>query len=286
MKETELVQGRFSTVRYFNIGNKTVLEKALSCPQPIADAEKHILQQCAESEGAKNIVKIYNAFPAKGVTMFLEYCEEGNLNQYVSKRLFMKKHLNAADCRSFMTDIASGLQFLHNIDIIHANLLPENILVTSCSKPVYKIGGFGSAAGRQAGRNNRRDEEHGGLDGTEDACFLPPEEALDKKSDIFSLGAVTYALWSPQFVDDKLVAYYGGRRLAKMAGKIDLGHITDQGLRDIINEALKADIAGRPTAEEVCSMLNTGYSWWKILICGGVVAGVSIYGYTYFRNNT
>ncbi|XP_048252601.1 serine/threonine-protein kinase ULK3-like [Haliotis rufescens] len=250
MKETELVQGRFSTLRNFNIGNKTVLVKAFSCPQPIADAEKNILRQCAESEGAKNIVKIYDAFPAKGVTMILEYCEEGNLNQYVSKRLFMKKPPNAADCRSFMTDIASGLQFLHHIDIIHGNLLPENILVTSYSKPVYKIGGFGSAARRKARRNNRRVEEHGGLDATEDSCFLPPEGALDKKSDIFSLGAVTYALWSPQFVNDKLVAYYGGRHLAKMAGEIDLRHITDQRLRDIINEALKGDIVGRPTAEQ------------------------------------
>ncbi|XP_071082570.1 aurora kinase A-like [Haliotis cracherodii] len=333
MAGIELVPGRFSRVRKEKKGNKMVVEKVLVCSQRQAAAEKNILRQCAESEGAKNIVKmIGEGFTADGFTLTFEYCEEGNLDQYVSKRSNSNNPLGEADCRSVVTDIASGLEFLHNLRIEHRNLQPENILVTWYNRAVYKIAGFGSARslseydGRRGLERDRRhggdhdgghfsvhdgghfgvhdgghfgvhdgghfgvhdgeDGEHDENDGTGDTCFSPPEAALTEKSDIFSLGAVAFALLRPEFDDDKLVAYYTGRRLTEVRGEIELRHITDQGLGDVIKAALRRDMSKRPTAEQVCEMLKTVYSdpvlmklaYGYLAICAiGIGVGIGVF---------
>ncbi|XP_048252595.1 probable serine/threonine-protein kinase irlF [Haliotis rufescens] len=325
MAGIELVPGRFSRVRKEKKGNKMVVEKVLVCSQLQAAAEKNILRQCGESEGAKNIVKmIGEGFTADCFTLTFEYCEEGSLDQYVSKRSNSKNPLDEADCRSVVTDIGSGLEFLHNLRIEHRNLQPENILVTWYNRAVYKIAGFGSARslseydGRRGLERDRRhggdhdgghfgvhdgghfgvhdgghfgvhdgeDGEHDENDGAGDTCFSPPEAALTDKSDIFSLGAIAFALLRPEFDDDKLVAYYNGRRLAEVRGEIELRHVADQGLGDVIKAALRRDMSKRPTAEQVCEMLKTVYSdsvlmklaYGYLAICAiGIGVGIGVF---------
>ncbi|XP_046382016.2 serine/threonine-protein kinase ark1-like [Haliotis rufescens] len=272
MSGRELVPGRFSRGHKENIGIEMVFKKVLVCSHCHAAAEKDILRQCLGSEGAKNIVKmIGDSFTEDCFTLTFEYCEEGSLDQYVSKRLTMKSPLDEADCRSVVTDIASGLQFLHKIGIIHGNIQPENILVTWDSGTLYKIGGFGSAA-------RRLTREHAGEEGTGDTCFSPPEAVLTEKSDIFSLGVIAFALLRQEFDHNKLVAYYNGRRLAKVGGEIKLPGVADQGFGDCIKAALRQDISRRPTAEEVYLTLNTSNWWCKWAFLGVcVVAGVAMY---------
>jgi D-alanyl-D-alanine dipeptidase len=84
----------------------------------------------------------------------------------------------------------SGLQAAHEAGLVHGDLSPDSILVTSSSdnRPLVKLIGFGSV-------------QHGGTPaagGGESVKYAAPERvaghAPDERSDVFSLGAVLHHL--------------------------------------------------------------------------------------------
>jgi serine/threonine protein kinase len=92
-----------------------------------------------------------------------------------------------------MLQIVSGLNYLHENNLMHRDLKPENIFITK-EKDEYclKIGDFGLAT------EASEDEDHKTVCGT--LNFMSPEVASSKPynfpSDIFSLGVVFYSLLS------------------------------------------------------------------------------------------
>ena len=89
-----------------------------------------------------NIIDIYDAI-------------EGNGNKYVFMELFafnLRTYFNKRDLTSrqkvqLMAQIADGLTFLHEHDIVHRKVKPENLLiyVKQNGSPVVKISDFGSS---------------------------------------------------------------------------------------------------------------------------------------------
>ena len=74
----------------------------------------------------KNIVKILDIYSDdKEMWMFLEFCNGGDLNTYA------RAHFQEFNRRKLiiMTEIAEGLQFLHDLRIAHRDMKPENILI-------------------------------------------------------------------------------------------------------------------------------------------------------------
>ena len=87
----------------------------------------------------KNVVEIVEYFNENKIYIVMEFCEIGNLNDYM-----VQNDTELCQRISFMCDMALGVNYLHSQNIIHRDLKPENILLTAKSgKIVCKITDFG-----------------------------------------------------------------------------------------------------------------------------------------------
>src|SRR5262249_36775849 len=90
---------------------------------------------------------------------------------------------NVEVIQSLMLQALQGLAYLHNQNILHGDLKPENLLVTFTSSPNLKIIDFSIS--------------HPHLINTGGTpAFLPPEkilkEKIDQRSDLYSLAVIFY----------------------------------------------------------------------------------------------
>lgn len=121
-------------------------------------------------------------------TVVEEYISGLTLNNYINE-----KQLSEAEIIKLISQVCDGLRVIHsqNPPIIHKDLKPSNIIVSSDG--IVKIIDFDAA--RKYKENADTDTCHLGT-----AAFASPEHygysQTDERSDIYSLGAVMYELFS------------------------------------------------------------------------------------------
>ncbi len=131
-----------------------------------------------------HLVKLIHYFLSKDrkrIYLLYEYCDGGDLKQFVEKKggfLTFKEALN------ILYQITDGLAYLHNLGFIHFDIKPENILL---KKPnLWKLGDFGLIKTRGFS---------GILDIKGTVGYIAPEVfkgEIHRSSDIFSLGCLLY----------------------------------------------------------------------------------------------
>ena len=117
--------------------------------------------------------------------MAMEYVEGDSLAGIIRER----RTLTIADKTSYIEQICAGLHFAHRAGIVHRDIKPANIMVDL--EGIVRILDFGIA--RIEGSAMTQD---GSLMGS--LNYMSPEQMLgrpiDHRSDIFSVGLVTYEL--------------------------------------------------------------------------------------------
>ena len=92
-----------------------------------------------------NIVQIFDVKRDKNdFWIFSEYCDLGDLNKYFGTNYKDVSKLGARI--KIMTQIANGLEYLHDSEIVHRDIKPGNILISSGTTPgdvTAKLGDFG-----------------------------------------------------------------------------------------------------------------------------------------------
>ncbi|TGZ62369.1 hypothetical protein CRM22_007487 [Opisthorchis felineus] len=81
------------------------------------------------------------SWDTRSVFLFMEYCAGGDLSDF----LHAKNRLPEPLVRRFLRQMALALQYLKEKNIIHMDLKPQNILLTSSTNPVLKVTDFGFA---------------------------------------------------------------------------------------------------------------------------------------------
>lgn len=86
--------------------------------------------------------------PTKLPLLSMEYCQKGNLRHLLQKPKNISG-MEEREIRSILKDIASGLEHLHNLNITHRDIKPDNIVLQHCNhrkgNTVYKIIDLGYA---------------------------------------------------------------------------------------------------------------------------------------------
>ncbi|CAK5281160.1 unnamed protein product, partial [Mycena citricolor] len=92
----------------------------------------------------ENIVGIRDIYRLRGdgVELVLEFVDGGTLRQFISRY----KGLSERMTKHLMRQLFTGLAYMHSQHVIHRDIKPDNILLTSDTPPVVKITDFGVAA--------------------------------------------------------------------------------------------------------------------------------------------
>lgn len=135
-----------------------------------------------------NIVRLYGIKRSSGhIFLIFEYCKGGDMS------IFLRKHgkLSEPIARHFLLQLASGLLYLHERNLIHRDLKPQNLLLTSENETAQlKIADFGFV--------KEIDEQ----DLTDTLCgtplYMAPEmmrsQPYNSKVDLWSVGTILYEL--------------------------------------------------------------------------------------------
>ena len=132
-----------------------------------------------------NIVNIYDVGSENGMHyIVMEYVEGITLKTYIEK----KGQLSFKEAVSIAIQVGRGIEAAHNKNIVHRDIKPQNIMISTEGK--VKVTDFGIA--RAASSNTISSDVMGSVH------YASPEQArngfVDGKSDIYSLGIVMYEM--------------------------------------------------------------------------------------------
>ncbi len=163
-----------------------------------------------------------------------------------------EQYFSEEEIRTIMLDTIEGLKYLHSIGVMHRDIKPHNLLMTSAKK--IKICDFGVACKVES-------KEKDTLTNTEGTYhFMPPEcwnydirEFSGVKADMWALGVTLYAIVynkMPFWADNEL-------ELANviMKDEIDFNQDRDVSLdlKHLIQKLLSKDPDKRPSTEDLLS---------------------------------
>ncbi|XP_039264595.1 serine/threonine-protein kinase 17B-like [Styela clava] len=125
----------------------------------------------------------------------MELCHEENLTDFLKNRAKIRVQFDDSLAISFAQQLFCGLQFIHRNGVIHRDLKPDNILM-SLDKNALKISDFGLSKKLCKGHSfTAQSIMRAGTDGYR-APEIYNDDVISKKSDIYSMGLVIYAVWS------------------------------------------------------------------------------------------
>jgi len=182
-----------------------------------------------------NIVRVYD-FEQNGDTLVLvmEYCAEGNLTQRIINSIDSGIPVTVEEARQIGIGVAQGLAEIHELDVVHRDLKPNNILFDSMGRP--KVADLGLA---HTPEERIRRDELGSIEfnhpGT--AEYKSPEQrpghtrGLLPNSDVYALGCVLFEMLTGRI--------YYNQKLSPSASKYrrDMPEWLNNSVTRMLNEA-------------------------------------------------
>lgn len=161
--------------------------------------------QAAANLSHPNIVNVYDwGQEANTYFIVMEYVEGRSLSDIIRTQ----GPLDPRRAAEMTMAVASALAFAHRNGVVHRDVKPGNILITSDGE--VKVADFGIAQAVNTGESAVNLTRAGSVMGT--AAYFSPEQAqgqsVDRRSDLYSLGCVLYESLTgrPPFLGDTPVA--------------------------------------------------------------------------------
>jgi serine/threonine-protein kinase len=153
----------------------------------------------------ENVIRIYDFTPlGQSYAISMEYFPGHGLD----KELQDGKPVNSKRGLKIIWDVCRGVSAAHQVDVVHRDLKPPNILIND--QGMVKIVDFGVAA--VTSDMSTRLTRVGTLIGT--PTYMAPEQVrsrgIDARTDIYSLGVIMYELFTgrPPYVGDDMAVLF------------------------------------------------------------------------------
>ena len=136
------------------------------------------------------IIKFHENF-ANGelISIVMEYCSNGNLDQLIQQRIVSRCKFSTDQILRTLAHIVMAVLAMHNKNILHRDIKTQNIFITE--NGICKLGDFGISR-----KLNNPDAKAMTIAGT--PYFMPPEvcrgNPYDGKADVWAIGVVLYEL--------------------------------------------------------------------------------------------
>lgn len=197
-----------------------------------------------------NIARLYE-YLTSGDTpcIIMEYVEGESLDTYAHK----KGRLNSAETEHIVLQIASALSYLHEKDILHRDIKPQNFKIQSDGK--VKMLDFGISKHKFSPKLT----QEGFVVGTTE--YMSPEQfdqKVERKSDIWSLGVLAYELltgYMPFEANNPITLRSKISKAAFTDPKLLVPEISEK-LSAVIEKCLRVNPASRITATEIKALLS------------------------------
>ncbi len=173
-----------------NVLNRTVAVKMLR--NDLEGGDEFVKRFNAEAQSAAclahpNIVSIYDVGEENGLYyIVMEYIEGTTLKEYIKA----KGKISSLESAEIASQICAALTVAHEKNIIHRDIKPHNIMVTSNN--LVKVTDFGIARASNNATMQVGDSILGSVH------YISPEQArggyVDGRTDIYSLGIVLYEM--------------------------------------------------------------------------------------------
>lgn len=178
------------------------------------------------------------------------YMMNGSLADIVKR----KGRLPHERVRDILEQIVAGLEYAHKKGIIHGTLKPSNIVLSA--KQTMLVAGFGLMHIQQMRGVERSDQPYGHLMSVANTLLVAPEyiapeivegQYIDKRSDVYALGAILFELLSgqPPFTGSDALAVIKQHVEQNIPSLRSLCPDVPVALESVVNQALERDPARR-----------------------------------------
>ncbi|GLB37561.1 putative protein tyrosine kinase [Lyophyllum shimeji] len=167
-----------------------------------------------------------------------ELCEAGNLAQFLWEFGRVYPRLSEEKVWKIVVDLSNGLRFIHDAGVIHLDLKPSNVFLTSEGR--FKIGDFGMATLWPRPNTLETSSEGGGFEREGDKLYLAPEVLqgrYSKAADVFSFGMTILETATNIVVPDQGEAWHRLRR--EDFSQVDLDQSPE--LLDMIRQMMRTE---------------------------------------------
>ena len=205
--------------------------------------------------------------------LVMQFCENGSANSMVGR-------INESDLLHFLHDVAAGLEYLHDHNIIHQDIKPDNILVDDNCNFMLTDFGISKQIGAKFGE--------GPTGGTR--AYMAPERydgSVSKESDIWSLGATAFEM----LTGEPPYGEHGGIVQAQGEEMQPINKHLQPEVKHLLESMLSKEPNMRPTASQIRRKIElyeeTG-SWVrnakrsKIIYCIVALLSIVMCGGIYF----
>ena len=204
--------------------------------------------------GDAHLAAVYDVLEEQGeIFLILEYVEGQNLRQRLRQPLSMDEFFTIA------IQCAEALVSAHKHGIVHCDIKPENIMLTSAGQ--VKILDFGVAKHLPRSDQSSTVDRSGTFAGT--PAYMSPEvlleQAPDGRADVFSLGVVAYEVLTGQhpFLAGSFVATTDRIRRETPASIRIFNRAVSEDLEALVNKAMAKEPGQRfASAQELLDALR------------------------------